>query len=122
MRLLLLPILLIISLSVSSQEVDKQKHLFAGAIISYGVAPIIWKITGKKTISSIVGFSVGTMAGFAKEYYDRNNGGVSSKKDVAFTMLGAAIGSISFRIIINKSTRKKDIPIEINEFPLLAKK
>jgi len=107
-KIMFLITLLTISSIVHSQyTADKQKHLFAGAIISYAVAPIAWKITGKKNLSSIVGFSCGALAGLLKEKYDQNNDGVMSRKDIGYTLLGSVIGAISFRIIINRSIRKK---------------
>lgn len=97
---------IIFSLSANAQIIpkDKQLHLYCGGAIgsiSYNIVP------NHKYIYGITG---ATLAGIAKESYDKINGNKFDCKDLGFTILGGVIiVSINHLIIkkIKKSRHKK---------------
>jgi len=79
---------------------DKALHLAAGSVISFA--------TTLGTKSPLIGFAAGSAIGLLKEASDSDGSGTCSSKDLAVTVLGAAIGAFAgHRVLIwqeNKTT------------------
>lgn len=71
--------------------VDKQLHLAGGALITL--------LVGVHTGDWHLGFYAGVAAGAAKEVLDEITYGGADWKDFAFTVLGAAFGSVTAALI-----------------------
>ena len=105
----LLIILLFLPFALRAQQLnDKQLHLIMGTSLgawSYlaspkqeGVLPIAFCITGA------------TLAGVAKESYDKHQGMIFDKKDLAYTVAGGVISAVTItavKKIIRKNRVKK---------------
>lgn len=103
----ILTILSIISLNCHAQQLsDKQLHLMVGTSLgawSYlacpkqeGIMPVAFCITGA------------TLAGIAKESYDKHQGMTFDKKDLAYTVAGGVISAVTI-VTVKKIIRKNRI-------------
>lgn len=106
MRYLLI-ILSLLSLTCNAQQLnDKQLHLIMGTSLgawSYlacpkqdGIMPVAFCITGA------------TLAGIAKESYDKHQGMTFDKKDLAYTVAGGVISAVTI-VTVKKIIRKNRI-------------
>ena len=73
-------------------EQDKRQHFAVGMAIG-GLATVISK-------DRAVGIATSALVGVAKELYDRNHGGVFSKADIAWNVIGAIGGAYVGGLII----------------------
>jgi len=105
----ILPIL--IALNSFGQIDDQTKHFYAGFTIGVSTALITNHYIKRPVISSLIGFSVGTLAGIAKEciYDKRLNKGTYELQDMFTTSWGGGCASIvSISIIINKNGKDRN--------------
>lgn len=79
---------------------DKVKHFIAGTVISASTYSIVYRITGNKGRSMLIGFGAGVLAGIAKELYDMTGRGTPDVKDAIWTGIGAGVGTVSFRVTL----------------------
>lgn len=84
---------------------DKQLHLGVGFIISGGSTLIAKQLNWKHPM--LIGLSIGTLAGIAKECYDLTGRGNPNVADALYTSAGSLIGSSVFSIKINICKKKK---------------
>ena len=99
-------IALLICISSAGQTVprDKLMHFSSCYIISATSTTFLsYKYT--KNEAAWIGFGIGATVGISKEIYDMRYGH-SDEKDLFADILGAAVGSITIRIRLNK--RKKN--------------
>jgi len=112
----------------NQMDYDKFNHVYVGALIGLTanglVSDFVPAITNKeydpdgmieipskyKLIGMISGVCIGTLAGHLKEKYDVRQGGIYNRQDLKATMLGALIGSVSFRIILGNSISRHQVP------------
>lgn len=103
----ILIILLLFSLNCHAQQLnDKQLHLMMGTSFgawSYvacpkqnGVLPVAFCLTGA------------TLAGIAKEAYDKNQGMTFDKRDLKYTIAGGVISAVTI-VTVKKIIRKNRI-------------
>lgn len=103
----LLIILSLLSLPCHAQQLsDKQLHLIMGTSLgawSYlaspkqdGIMPVAFCVTGA------------TLAGIAKEAYDRNQGMIFDRKDLKYTIAGGVISAVTI-VTVKKIIRKNRI-------------
>lgn len=107
-RLILLLILCAFICSGARAQVQKDKawHLCAGTVISSAATGLTYKWTGRRDVSLLAGFTAGTLAGIAKEVYDKKTGnGTPSQADALWTVAGAAIGSFGVTVCIKDYKR-----------------
>lgn len=87
--------ILLLSCSTATAQIQKDKalHFGAGLAISATTTAITYKITNNKNTSMLVGFGAATLAGVAKEVYDKKSGkGVPDSKDALWTSIGGGVG------------------------------
>jgi hypothetical protein len=105
----ILPIL--IAINSYGQIDDQTKHFYAGFTIGTSTALITNHYIKRPVISSLIGFSFGTLAGIAKEciYDKRLNKGTYELQDMFTTSWGSGCASIvSISIIINKNGKDRN--------------
>ena len=79
---------------LSGIGVDKWIHFDAVLFISFIIAKIL-KLCGTDTATAMMaGFTVGVIAGFAKEIWDRNSGGKFDWQDIKADVYGATAGAL----------------------------
>lgn len=105
------------SLNSIAQIDDQTKHFYAGFTIGASTALVTEHYIKRPVISSLIGFSVGTLAGIAKEciYDKRLNKGTYELQDMFTTSWGGGCASIvSISIIINngKNRNRKSTRID----------
>ena len=102
-------LILLFPLSLFSQMDDRDKHMFAGNIISTGVGVTTYQLTNKPFLSVSAGFVSGVLAGILKEeVYDKRWGkGVYSKTDMYDTTWGSTVGSIIVIVYIDVKRKHK---------------
>ncbi len=98
----LLPWLFVLlpALSFTQIQPDKVKHFVAGAVIGGTTQYLTYKATGNKNTAFFVGLGVSTLAGVAKELYDKQGHGTPSVKDAVWTSLGGVSSCVTLRITI----------------------
>ncbi|MBR4115650.1 MAG: hypothetical protein IKK40_06530 [Bacteroidales bacterium] len=76
----------------ATKQPDKRKHFFVGLAISLVLGSLLgwW-----------VGFTIGSLAGIVKEWWDSKGNGTVEVMDAVFTMLGALVGCPISLIIHN---------------------
>ena len=102
-------ILIFITLNSIAQIDDQTKHFYAGFTIGVSTTLITEHYIKRPVISSLIGFSVGTLAGIAKEciYDKRLNKGTYELQDMFTTSWGGGCASIvSISIIINNGKNR----------------
>lgn len=102
-------ILIFITLNSFAQIDDQTKHFYAGFTIGVSTALVTEHYIKRPVISSLIGFSVGTLAGIAKEciYDKRLNKGTYELQDMFTTSWGGGCASIvSISIIINNGKNR----------------
>ena len=95
MILLLLPLL-----TTAQIQPDKVKHFVAGAVIGGTTQYLTYKATGNKNTAFFVGLGVSTLAGVAKELYDKQGHGTPSVKDAVWTSIGGLSSCVTLRIVL----------------------
>ena len=103
-------IFLLITNSVYSQLItDTEKHIYAGMGVAITSTIIAKKITKNNLKSTLIGFGVGCLAGYAKEsIYDRRLGlGHYENRDMVNTIWGSLVGSISICCILDLEKKHK---------------
>lgn len=111
-------IILIFAYINSFAQIDDQtKHFYAGFGIGVTTSLITNHVIKRPIISSLIGFSVGTLAGIAKEciYDKRLNRGTYDLQDMFTTSWGGGCASVvSISIIINngKNRNRKSTRID----------
>ena len=88
-------------------QTDKILHFSAGSAIS----GLTYELTKKDKNAVLYSIAAGTIAGIAKETYDRNRTGFDNK-DLAYTI----IGSITINILRDAVTKRKERKVKINLF------
>ena len=78
----------------ATKQPDKRKHFFVGVLISLVIGTLLgwW-----------VGFTVGSLAGICKEWWDSKGHGTVEVMDLVFTIIGAACAiplSLLFHFLI----------------------
>jgi len=79
-------------------QTDKILHFSAGSAVSW----LTYELTKKDENAVLYSIAAGTIAGIAKETYDRNRTGFDNK-DLAYTI----IGSITINILRDAVTKSK---------------
>lgn len=79
---------------LSNIEVDKWKHFDATVLIAFIVTVMLKACGVKQPYSILIGFTVGVIAGFAKEIWDRNSGGKFDWQDIKADVYGATAGAL----------------------------
>ena len=70
------------------------EHIIAGAVIGGGVSYLVYKKTGNKFKSWLIGAATATALGYIKEAVDPKwFNGVKSDKDFGYSALGGVIGA-----------------------------
>ena len=69
------------------------EHIIAGAIIGGGVSYLVYRKTGNKLKSWLIGAATATAIGYAKEALDPSFGQIKSDKDFGYSALGGVIGA-----------------------------
>lgn len=103
MKTLILTILIILTSELYSQNIpqDKVLHIVAGSTITYSATILSYKAELSKHKSVILGFSLGILAGGAKEAYDIKNG-TTSFSDFAYTCAGSSVSSLSLTFMLKR--------------------
>ena len=77
---------------------DKLLHFIAGLIVAEVVTGVLSHFA--RLYAMIVGLVASVVAGYLKELWDRNHGGVSSDKDFLATIIGGSVGTILMLIVL----------------------
>lgn len=86
------------------------EHIIAGAIIGGGVSYLVYRKTGNKFKSWLIGAATASAVGYLKEAIDPSLGNVKSDKDFGYSALGGVIGaSIVFPLKKRKPKEKPNI-------------
>jgi hypothetical protein len=97
--------IVLLSVSLQAQDIayDKQMHLYAGAVIGSFTYAFTYDITRNHNKAMILSIAAGTVAGITKELYGMYDikGNRFDMDDLAATIVGTVLGSITIRIIIN---------------------
>ena len=94
-------ILLLLPFFTTAQiQPDKVKHFVAGAVIGGGAQYLTYKATGNKNTAFFVGLGVSTLAGVAKELYDKQGHGTTDVKDAMWTSIGGLSSCVTLRIVL----------------------
>lgn len=102
--------LLLFSIGLSAQnmaEKDKQKHFVAGTISGAGGYAIGYKITKKKGWAMVSSVVASSLAGLAKESFDKSQGRDWSGADLKATMFGGITVGTTFNIAQKRKRKKK---------------
>lgn len=88
---------------------DQNLHFLAGQVISTNVGAGYYLLKPHSPFKAcLVGLAAGSLAGLGKELYDSRKGGTGfNKYDLATTIWGAAVGSLTLRIGIHEFYGKK---------------
>lgn len=94
-----------------SQPVISEKghpeHAIAGAVIGGGVSYLVYRKTGKKFTSWLIGSATASVIGLAKELIDPSLGNNKTEKDFFYTAAGGAIGASIVFPLRSRKKRKK---------------
>lgn len=83
------------------------EHAIVGAVIGGGVSYLVYRKTGKKFTSWLIGSATASVAGLAKELIDPSLGNNRTKKDFLYTVAGGAIGASIVFPLRSRKKRKK---------------
>ena len=114
-------------LQVHSQPVISDdghpEHIIMGAVIGGGVSYLVYRKSGNKFKSWLIGAATATAVGYLKEAIDPSFGQVKSDKDFGYSALGGVVGAgIVFPLKKRKAKETPNISAAFrNEFatPLL---
>lgn len=96
------------------------EHVIAGAIIGGGVSYLVYRKTGNKFKSWLIGAATTTAVGYLKEAIDPSLGNVKSDKDFGYSALGGVIGAgIVFPLKKRKPKEKPNIASAFKNEPSL---
>ena len=96
------------------------EHIIAGAVIGGGVSYLVYRKTGNKFKSWLIGAATATAVGYLKEAIDPSLGNVKSDKDFGYSALGGVIGaSIVFPLKKRKPKEKPNIATAFKNEPYL---
>ena len=93
-------LLLLPTLSFTQIQPDKVKHFVAGAVIGGTTQFLTYKATGNKNTAFFVGLGASTLAGVAKELYDKQGHGTPDIKDAVWTSIGGLTSRVTLRIVL----------------------
>ena len=107
-RIQIMVLILFMAIQINAQiPRDKQLHAFGGAVISAWAGAAVYSLNINKNASIALGFGVACLIGAGKELYDRQNGGSVELNDFLFTAAGAAISSITLKIVLKPPEKWK---------------
>ena len=75
-------------------EVDKWEHFDASVLIAFVVTVLLKACGVKQPYSLLIGFTVGVIAGFAKEIWDKKSGESFDFADIKADVYGATAGAL----------------------------
>ena len=98
----LLPWLFVLLPFIATAQIqpDKVKHFVAGAVIGGTTQFLTYKATGNKNTAFFVGLGASTLAGVAKELYDKQGHGTPDIKDAVWTSIGGLTSRVTLRIVL----------------------
>ena len=79
---------------LSKIEVDKWEHFDASVLIAFVVTVLLKACGVKQPYSLLIGFTVGVIAGFAKEIWDKKSGEKFDWQDIKADALGSVVGAV----------------------------
>lgn len=86
------------------------EHIVVGALVGGGVSYLVYRKTGNKFKSWLIGAATATALGYAKEALDPSFGRIKSNKDFGYSALGGVVGAtIVFPLKKRKSKEKPNI-------------
>ena len=115
----IIPIILLFSVYSQAQPVVSDdghpEHLIVGAVVGGGVSYLVYRKTGNKFKSWLIGAAAATVVGYTKEAIDPALGNVKSDKDFGYSALGGVIGAaVVFPLKKRKPKEKPNIAAAFN--------
>lgn len=96
------------------------EHMITGAIIGGGVSYLVYRKSGNKFKSWLIGAATASAVGYLKEAIDPSLGNVKSDKDFGYSALGGVIGAgIVFPLKKRKPKEKPNIASAFRKEPYL---
>lgn len=80
---------------------DKDSHSFVGCGITMLTAFLTWYFTPLwPIVAGVIGFGIGTLAGYWKEKRDQRKTKTFNKPDFIFTIWGSLVGAVIITVIL----------------------
>ncbi len=121
-KILGISLLFILSFHCNAQPIVSDdghpEHIVAGAIVGGGVSYLVYRKTGNKFKSWLIGAATATAVGYLKEAIDPSLGNIKSDKDFGYSALGGVIGAgIVFPLKRRKPREKPNIATAFRNDP-----